>query len=159
MRVLCAAAMGVLLACGCSPGGERCGPQRAVVSRVIDGDTADLEDGTRVRYLMIDTPEITGGKQDCYGQEAKDYNISLVEGKEVELAYDVECSDPYGRLLAYVSVSGQEVNSRMVERGYACVLYIPPNGEDRRQDFETLEFQARSEGRGMWGACEEVSCD
>ena len=29
----------------------------ALVSRVIDGDTVELENGERVRYLGIDTPE------------------------------------------------------------------------------------------------------
>jgi len=31
--------------------------EEAVVVRVIDGDTIELEDGRRVRYIGIDTPE------------------------------------------------------------------------------------------------------
>ena len=143
---------------GC--GGEpTCGPGSGVVERVVDGDTIDLASGERVRYLMVDTPESTGGADDCFGANAAQLNSDLVLGETVELAYDVECEDPFDRLLAYVSVGGTEVNSLLVERGYACVLYIPPNGEDRRAELEALEAEARAAGRGMWGVCEEITCD
>ncbi|HET6613260.1 MAG TPA: thermonuclease family protein [Kofleriaceae bacterium] len=130
----------------------------AVVARVIDGDTVELEGGERVRYLMVDTPEITSGKHDCFGEEAKALNDDLVTGKTIELSYDVERTDRYGRTLAYVSVDGREVNTILVKRGYACVLYIPPNGEDREIEFLTLQARAMKEGRGMWGTCAEVAC-
>jgi micrococcal nuclease len=136
-----------------------CGPSRATVSSVIDGDTIVLSSGAKVRYLMIDSPEITSGKNDCYGQDARIYNESLVLGQEVELTYDVECADQYGRLLAYVDAPDGEVNSLLVERGFACVLVLPPNGEARESEFLNLELGARQKGAGMWGACEEVTCD
>jgi micrococcal nuclease len=150
--------MVVALLAGCG-GEEPCGPSSGVVTRVIDGDTVEIESGERIRYLMIDTPEITGGAPDCFGPEASQFNAELVLGREVSLAYDVECLDRYGRHLAYVSVGDREVNALLVERGYACVLYIPPNGEDRRAEFEALEMTAKAQARGMWGECEEVTCD
>ena len=103
---------------------------------------------------MIDTPESTT-EIECYGEEAKAFNASLVEGVEVTLTYDVECQDRFDRTLAYVKVGDREVNSLLVERGFACVLYIPPNGADRANEFESLEAVAESENRGLWGACEE----
>lgn len=139
--------------------GSSCGPTRAVVARVIDGDTVELDDGSRVRYLMIDTPESTNGKDDCFGTEATDLNRMLVEGKEVTLRYDVECTDRYDRLLAYIEIDGREINSLMIERGAACVLHIPPNGEDRVGEFNELEDEARASMVGVWGACEDVTCD
>lgn len=147
----------VLLA-GCG-GEELCGPSTGVVARVIDGDTIELGSGERIRYLMIDSPEITGGASDCFGPEASQFNSDLVLGQEISLAYDAECLDPFGRYLAYVAVADREVNALMVERGYACVLYIPPNGEDRRAEFEALEMSAKAQARGMWGECQEVTCD
>ncbi|MBI4512403.1 MAG: thermonuclease family protein [Deltaproteobacteria bacterium] len=151
----------LLLGFACSLGQEadRCGPGRARVAQVIDGDTIELAGGTRVRYLLADAPESTGGKRDCYGPEAARFNADLVDGREVDLKYDEQCEDRYGRLLAYVSVAGREVNQLLVERGFACALYIPPNGRDRKDQLELLESQARSEGRGMWSACEVISCD
>lgn len=150
-------AVATVAACGGAE--ERCGPTTAIVDQVIDGDTIVLDDGTRVRYLMVDTPEITNGKNDCFGENARQYNSDLVLGKEVTLDYDVECTDRFDRLLAYVSVDGTEVNSLLVERGYACVLYIPPNGEDRETEFLTLEMRAKVASRGMWGTCQEIACD
>jgi micrococcal nuclease len=144
---------------GCGDDQNRCGPSSATVTRIIDGDTVELENGLHVRYLMIDTPESTGGADDCYGHEAADYNRDLVLDRKVKLTYDVECADFYDRLLAYVEVDGVEVNLRMVEYGYACALYIPPNGEDRRAEFQNTEAAAKAAGRGMWGACSVVTCD
>ena len=135
------------------------GPDTAKVERVVDGDTVELDDGERVRYLLVDTPESTNGATDCFGQNAKQFNHDLVMGKTIELTYDVEPRDRFGRLLAYVSVDGLDVGRRLVERGYACVLYIPPNGKDRRDEFEALEAEARAGARGMWGVCETVTCD
>jgi len=149
-------------ATGCSGddggGTSRCGPTSGTVVNVVDGDTVDLDTGERIRYLMIDTPELSGGG-DCYSAEARDFNSDLVLNKEVTLSYDEECEDRFNRLLAYVSVQDREVNSLLVERGFACVLYIPPNGSDRRTEFETLEMTAQNESRGMGGACIEVACD
>lgn len=141
---------------GCAPGEPACGPARALVERVLDGDTIDLEGGERVRYLLVDTPELG----DCYGEEARQYNNDLVAGKEVELVYDPDgCRDAFGRLLARISVGGREVNSLLVERGFACTLFIPPAGAELAADYEDLEQLSREAGRGMWSACAEVTCD
>ncbi len=150
-----------LAACSSDPGGSPCGPTRARVVAVTDGDTVTLENGDKLRYLLVDTNEITGGHNDCFGQEARQYNLELVLDQTVSIAYDVECRDRYGRLLGYVSVSGREVNRLLVERGYACVLYIPPDGAARHDEYQALEDQARAERRGMWGACapEDIACD
>jgi micrococcal nuclease len=149
----------VVCACGSSTPEDRCGPSQAMVKSVIDGDTIILDDETHVRYLLADTNEIINGHTDCYGEEAKQYNASLVEGKLVDLSYDSECTDRFGRLLAYVAVGGREVNRLLVERGYACVLYIPPDGAGKHDDYLAVEAQSRTDGRGMWGACEVVACD
>jgi micrococcal nuclease len=141
----------------CDGCGAKCGPQSGVVAEVIDGDTIELDSGERIRYLLVDTPEISGDVE-CFGPEARDFNIDLVLGKKVDLYYDLECEDRYGRLLAYVRVDGREVNSLLVERGYACVLYIPPSGEDRVEEFEALQDSAEAANRGMWGVCEGDPC-
>ena len=140
-------------ACG---SGSPCGPTEAKVDRVIDGDTIVLTTGEKVRYLLVDAPETTLGHDDCYGSNAAQFNSDLVLGKTVQLSYDVECTDMYGRLLAYVSVDGQEVNKLMVERGYACVLHIPPDGDDRADEFKMYQLEAKTAMRGLWGACDPL---
>ncbi len=138
------------LLAGCqTDNGSRCGPTKGVVARVIDGDTIELESGETIRYLMVDTPETFGGEE-CFGPEAKQFNTDIALGKEVTLQYDTECTDRFDRSLAYVSVDGREINSLLVERGFACVLYIPPNGTDRRSAFESLEEIAQQQNRGLW---------
>jgi micrococcal nuclease len=149
---------GAVIGTGCVEE-ERCGPARGTVVRVIDGDTLELSSGETVRLLMIDTPETTGGATDCYGQEAKQYLTTTLITQEIDLAYDTVCEDQYGRLLAYVSLNDWEINTLMVELGFACVLHIPPNGDDREEEFLSLEYLARTSGAGMWGRCAEVTCD
>ena len=134
-----------------------CGPTRALVARVIDGDTIELSSGARVRYLLVDTPENTH-RVECFGAEATRFNQALVEGREVRLRYDSECSDRFGRLLAYVEVDGRVVNQLLVEQGYACVLRIPPNGASDASLYEALETRAIDEGRGLWSVCQENPC-
>ncbi len=139
-------------AAGCDQG-SKCGPSSAVVTRVVDGDTVELDTGEKVRYLCVNTPEISPPAE-CFGSEAAAFNRDLVEGKEVTLEYDVECRDMYDRLLAFVRVGGQEVNSVLVERGYARVLIIAPNCEERGPEFEQLEIEARNAAVGLWGTCQ-----
>jgi micrococcal nuclease len=143
------AALGALLV-GCA--GSPCGETEAKVTRVIDGDTIELESGVKIRYLLVDTPEVSGGVE-CFGENAKQYNTDLVLNKTVQISYDAQCTDNFGRSLAYVSIDGQEVNSLLIRNGYACVLFIAPNGESRRAEFEALQLDAKNAGRGLWSAC------
>jgi micrococcal nuclease len=144
---------------GCNGGGSECGPTEGVVERIIDGDTIELAGGVKIRYLMVNTPETTGGKDECYGSNAVQFNTDLVLGKTVQIDYDVECTDRFDRTLAYVSVGGQEVNSLLLERGYACLLHIAPNGDDRLSELKALETSAKQANRGLWGACSPIPCN
>lgn len=149
----------VVVAAGCGDEGSECGVTSGVVSRVIDGDTIDLESGERIRYILVNAPEITNGKNDCYGQNAAQFNSDLVMGKTVSITYDTECTDRFDRLLAYVSVDGTDVNKLLVERGYACVLHIPPAGDGRADEFGALEDAAKLANRGLWGECDPIPCN
>ena len=147
-----------MVALGACSGEDTCGPTSGTVARVVDGDTIELTSGERIRYLMVDTPESTTTVE-CFGPEAAAFNADLVEGEAVEVEYDTECTDQFDRLLGYVRVGGREINTLLVERGFACMLYIPPNGRDREEEFESLEAVARAENRGLWGACPEIPCN
>ena len=129
--------------------------EEAVVTRVIDGDTVELANGRRVRYIGIDTPESVHPEKDveCYGPEATRRNRELVEGKTVELQPGVEESDRYGRLLRYVHVDGRFVNALLVAEGYARASSF---GDEKRfrQVFVQLEQYSQMLKRGMWEACE-----
>lgn len=150
-------AAAALAACGTPP--SPCGPATGVVDFVVDGDTIELEGGTRLRLLLVDTPETTQGKTDCYGQEAKTFTVAQLAGKPVQLAYDdAACTDRFGRTLAYVKADGVDVNAELVKRGLACTLFIAPGGAARQEEFATYEAEARTNRTGMWGACTDIPC-
>lgn len=143
----------------CAPP-STCGPSSAVVDRAVDGDTLELADGQKVRMLLVDAPETTSGKNDCFGQQAAQFTADRVTGKTVQLKYDeAGCRDRFNRLLAYVTVDGVELNKALAEQGLACTLYVAPAGMSRRDEFETYEAQAKTSRIGMWGQCTTVPCD
>lgn len=100
------------------------------MTRVIDGDTAVLEGGARVRFLGIDAPEMAsdGRPAEPFAQQSKDYVVGLIQGKTVRLEYDRERYDRYGRLLAYLYLpDGALVNLLVVRQGLARVYSQAPN--------------------------------
>jgi micrococcal nuclease len=134
------------------PAGDPPSRVTARVARVIDGDTIELSDGRRVRYIGVDTPETVDPSQPvgCYGKEASDRNKFLVEGKTVSLEKDVSETDRFGRLLRYVYVGDEMINELLVSEGYAQVSTFPP--DVKYQDrFAGLQQQARAANRGLWG--------
>lgn len=139
------------------------------VRHVPDGDGLELEDGTRVRYIGIDAPEMSGsdGKPEALALEARELNRNLVMGKRVRLVKDSSDTDRYGRLLRYVYVqneaentsrnglkttepSGEQfVNAEMLLSGLAMSFCVPPD-EKLSDEFVRLEGVARRYKRGLW---------
>ena len=133
-------------------GGPIAGPVTVKVDRVVDGDTAKVFYEGRseyVRYIGIDTPESVkpDSPVECFGEEAKDFNESLLGGGTVRLAFGPELRDRFGRLLAYVYVRDRMLNADLLRGGYAETLTIPPN-DARSGQFEQIEAEARDAGRG-----------
>ncbi len=126
--------------------------EKVVVNRVVDGDTVELSDGRKLRYIGINTPETKDPSKDieCYGVEASLKNKELVEGIEVELEKDVSETDRYGRLLRYVYVNGEMINDLLVKEGFAQASAYPP--DIKYQDkLESSEKEARENKKGLWG--------
>ena len=126
--------------------------EQALITRVIDGDTVELADGRRVRYLGIDTPE----SGEYYAENATARNRELVEGKTVELQVGRRNEDEYGRLLRYVYVDGIFVNAELVAQGYAKAYIFDPD-ERYSQMLVKLEQYAKMKKRGLWGVGEGES--
>lgn len=128
-------------------------PRAAVVVRVIDGDTVVLDNGERLRYIGMDTPELhhpTRGREP-FGEEAKAFNASLVLRQRVRIDYDVERRDRYGRLLGYCFLEdGTFVNAELVRQGFAQPYTIPPNVK-HADLFLKYSREARQMKRGLWG--------
>lgn len=94
-----------------------------IVTRIIDGDTIEINTSERVRLICIDTPE---RGQDYYF-DASNYLQNLILYKEVGLVRDISEKDRYGRLLRYVyTKDGTFVNELIVYNGYGKAYpYIP----------------------------------
>jgi micrococcal nuclease len=129
-------------------------PKDAYYARVVyiyDGDTVKLDNGERVRYLGIDTPEMNykNPPPEYFAEEAKRFNADLVHRKNIRLEFDSVKRDKYNRLLAYVYVDDIFVNAKLIEEGYAKVYIIPPNVK-YADDFLELQRKAREAKKGIW---------
>lgn len=135
----------------------------AIVKRVIDGDTIQLENNQLVRYIGINTPELHNHQKpvECFAQKAFELNKKLVEGKTVYLEKDVSETDKYKRLLRYVWIENPKlttennkmmINEILVREGYAYVSTFPPDVK-----YATLFRQAQEEAinknKGLWKKC------
>jgi micrococcal nuclease len=122
------------------------------VVRVIDGDTAVLEGGSRVRFLGMDAPEMERDARpaEFLAHESKDYVTGLIQGKTVRLEYDRERYDRYGRLLAYLYLpDGAMVNLAVVRQGLARAYSQPPNLR-HQEALNAAQQEAMAAGRGLW---------
>lgn len=124
------------------------------VSRVIDGDTFEIQGGIKVRLIGVDTPEMKNKNKniDCFAAEAKKKAEDLLTNKEVVLEKDVSETDKYGRLLRYVYVGDEMVNDTLVREGYAKIATFPPDVKNA-PIFLASEKIARENKVGLWQAC------
>ena len=119
------------------------------VTKVVDGDTLDLNNNERIRMSGINTPE-TG---ECYYQEAKDKLTDLVLHKEVYTEKDRSDKDKYGRILRYVYLNETElvfVNGALVEGGFARVYDKYKSDTKRYNELKKIESGAKENKLGVW---------
>ncbi len=141
------------------------------VTRIFDGDTFELSDGTMVDLIGIDAPEMVPSQKlaedmersgldqeaiQALGRRAREYAVALVEGKSVELEYDnSNRTNMHGqKTLAYVWLLDEQgdpkhlVNALLVEGGYART--VRGTTFEYRNEYLEHEREAREENRGLW---------
>ena len=98
--------------------------ESAICTQVVDGDTIYLDNGEKVRFVGVNTPE-----RGVEGYIAsKNFVQKLCLNKKVGLDIDnAKNKDKYGRILAVVIVDGKSVNEMLLKEGLAEVMYIPPS--------------------------------
>jgi len=133
---------------------------------IYDGDTFHaMVEGKdeKIRVIGIDTPEMDDPVFGAEAKQARQFTVSLIEGKTVWLEVDVGAErDQYGRLLAYVwlvdptdmqdkakQVAQNTLNGRLVAEGYAKSVTYKPN-TTYADLFEGLAKQAQKDGLGLW---------
>ena len=126
------------------------------VTRVIDGDTIELANGDRLRYIGIDTPEEFDPRKpiQCFAKEAALENKNLVEGKNIIFYKDISAQDKYGRWLGLVYLTdGTFVNQKLVAEGFAFNYPYKPDTSHER-DFKKAETEAKKSNLGLWAHCQ-----
>jgi len=126
------------------------------ITRVVDGDTVDIEldlgfkltKKDRVRLTGIDTPESRTRNlaEKKLGLEAKEFLKAWCKTNKGKIIIHTESEGKYGRLLGalYSTDSDQSVNDLMLEAGHAWEY----GGGTKEKSFEELaERRATYESR------------
>ncbi len=129
---------------------DRDGRRTAVVTRIIDGDTVEMEGVGRVRLIGVDTPE---RGEECF-EEATDYLKDRVGGRTVRYRYQSGREDRYDRQLLDLFRGGQLVNLDIAQAGWGEELTIQPNDHYATR-IAAAEQDARAVPRGRWAGCFE----
>lgn len=129
------------------------GKTRVEVMKVYDGDTVTLKDGTRVRLVQIDAPEISGGE--CFATQSRDILISLIKSKNITLTLDPKLDqvDRYGRKLGYLFAGKINLNLKLVKLGAATPYFYGGDKGKYATSISKLARQAQSQSRGLWKEC------
>ncbi len=124
------------------------------VVKAVKGDELVVTAGgqeARVRLLgiqafsaVIDDPQVQALAAGGIAAVEK-----LARDKEVQLSFDTPEKDSSGRYLAYVSVSGTDLNKQLIEQGWA-VVYTEFSFM-REAAYLAAEAMARQAGRNIWG--------
>lgn len=132
------------------------GPVRAV-TRVLDGDTLQLDDGSELRLIGAMAPHAADAGADAGAwppAEAAQRSLSdLVLGRSVALAFGGMRTDRYGRWLAHavVETEGRKdwVQGHMLARGMARAYALTDNAACVT-DLMDRERPAREGNLGLW---------
>lgn len=125
-----------------------------LVSRIIDGDTIELQNNETIRYIGIDAPEAV----ECFSQEATELNKSLVLNQKIKLVFDENNMDRFGRKLAYVFVKDPKtkeeifVNEYLLEVG-AGKFFLDTVNLKHQEEFVQAAETAHQEKQGLWKTC------
>lgn len=126
----------------------------AVVSRVIDGDTIEVNmngNTETVRLLLVDTPETVHPSEPVqpFGPEASQFVKNTLSGKEVRVKVGTEERDNYGRLLAYIFINGETIQEMLLREGLARTAYLY-NDLTMLDQFHAVQQTAIDGGKGVW---------
>ena len=118
------------------------------VVKVVDGDTIDividlgfnLSKKERVRLAGIDSPESRTKdlEEKELGLESKEFlKRRLEDGKASGLRVKTEKDGKYGRMLGWIYCGDTNINTEMVDRGYAWFY----SGGSKKKDLNELRLK------------------
>jgi endonuclease YncB( thermonuclease family) len=135
------------------------GPARTV-TRILDGETVALDDGTELRLLGALAPRAIDADADAGAWPAETAAVAalraLLAGKSVELRFAAgsERKDRYGRLQAHAFLIGDGdgprwVQGMLLQQGLARA-YAPPGARRCSAALLAAEQPAREARLGLW---------
>lgn len=131
-----------------------------IVSKVLSGDTIELNTSEKIRYACLESPK----EGEHLYRESLEANRYLVEGKKVELILEQVEGKEEKHAYVYTPVFVDKdtvkylfVNAELVLFGFARL--IPPSGKTQHEDLLTnlrkLEERARAQKHGIWGKVDQ----
>ncbi len=122
------------------------------VVKVYDGDTIELKDGTKVRLIGVDAPEVESPYTHAEpgGDQSRDSVKAMLLGQRVRVVQGPQPFDKYGRSLGYVYLGDVLVNGRIIRDGWARAYRRYDYRE--RELFIAYEKEAQARRLGLWGA-------
>jgi endonuclease YncB( thermonuclease family) len=121
----------------------------ALVTNVLSGDLIEValgEERVRVRYLMVDAPDL----DEPLGEAARQRNVQWVGEQVVYLEPDTLDKDATGALLRYVFLPGEIfVNQELLKEGYGR-FKVEPGATRYEYALRQAQVQAMVDGIGQW---------
>ena len=127
------------------------------VAKVLDAETAALDDGREVRLINVVSPRrplwLAPERKWPAAERAERALDGLIAGKEVRIAPDGPGTDRHGRMLGHLHVARAGVpvwvQGALVAQGHARVQSTPETRTCVKALLE-LEARARDGARGLW---------
>ncbi len=116
---------------------------------MIGVDTPETNDEYRnnqnAKRNLIDQKRVQ-----LYAAKAKKYLQTTIEGQEVRLEYDWQRQDKFGRTLAYVYRSSDDlfVNAEIIKQGYGFAYLQFPFKYSK--EFKTYANESKKNRKGLW---------
>lgn len=139
---------------------DESGKEKAIVKRVIDGDTIEVEFYKNqksytetVRLALIDAPESVKPNTPVqpYGKDASEFlKKTLIIDTVVKIEKMKQERDKYNRLIAYVWYNGVLVNKMLVSEGLARVAYVYDPNAKYLDELKKVQQQAKAQKKGIW---------
>ena len=121
---------------------------QGTVTRIIDGDNLELNNGKSIRLYDINCPE----KGQKFSKEAIDLSTKLTLNNQIRLDYQPNYqTDRWNRLLAYVFINNTFLNEQLVRQGFCEVTIYQKRAKLKYQDeLLNAQTQAKQEKIGRW---------
>lgn len=113
--------------------------ETAIIARVIDGDTLQLQDSRKIRLLNINAPEKYQPNSNLSANSLKEFQNQSVQ-------IEILSMDKYDRFLARIYTPSY-LNLEFVKQGLAAKFLVD---ESEIKEFSEAESRAIKAGIGIW---------